>query len=295
MKDPVGAIPFFETAVQIFPPFPEAHYNLGTSARMACEVPKAVESLRAALRYSQDDDAIAERARKELHFLETTVLKTSPFPNLDAYLANAKLFDEAFKLLNNRDFEKAVQLFRRVLRENPTHVQSFGNLALAYAGLGQRAVAMECFERALALDPGYEPALANRQVVARMREGEPFFPDAIRETRNVSTERGEAPHPRATRKVEEPRLPQGNQTASCADERNHLPAQLRLAEDFGRIRKEGRCFGCGLSFNSCMALFGAWPFAFMTAWRAVILTIARKELCAAKSGSRLVPSRWPSN
>jgi hypothetical protein len=46
MKDPVGAIPFFETAVQIFPPFPEAHYNLGTSARMACEVPKAVEQLR---------------------------------------------------------------------------------------------------------------------------------------------------------------------------------------------------------------------------------------------------------
>jgi tetratricopeptide (TPR) repeat protein len=55
-------------------------------------------------------------------------------------------------------------------------------MALAYAGLGQRAAAMECFERALALDPGYEPALTNRRVVARMREGEPFFPDAIQET-----------------------------------------------------------------------------------------------------------------
>jgi tetratricopeptide (TPR) repeat protein len=182
MKDPVGAIPFLEKAVQILPPFPEAHYNLGTAARMACDIPKAVKALRAALRYSQADGEIAEMARKELHFLETTVLKESPFPNLDAYLANAKLFDEAFECLNKRDFEKAVQLFRRVLCENPNHVQSFGNIALAYAGLGQRAAAMECFERALALDPGYEPALVNRRVVARMREGEPFFPDAIQET-----------------------------------------------------------------------------------------------------------------
>jgi tetratricopeptide (TPR) repeat protein len=182
MKDPVGAIPFFEKAVQILPPFPEAHYNLGNSARMACDIPKAVKALRAALRYSQDDDGIAERARKELHFIETTVLKTSPFPNLDAYLANAKLFDEGFECLSKQNFEKAVQLFHRVLSENPTHVQSFGNLALACAGLGQRAVAMECFERALPLDPGYEPALTNRRVVARMREGEPFFPDAIQET-----------------------------------------------------------------------------------------------------------------
>ncbi len=28
-KDPVGAIPFFEEAVRIFPPLAEAHFNLG--------------------------------------------------------------------------------------------------------------------------------------------------------------------------------------------------------------------------------------------------------------------------
>jgi tetratricopeptide (TPR) repeat protein len=182
MKDPIGAIPFFEKAVQIFPPFPEAYYNLGTSARLACDIPKAVKALRAALRYAQADGEIAEMTRKELQFLETTVRKTSSFPNLDAYVANAKLFDEAFERLNARDFEKAVQLFRRVLIDNPSHVQSFGNLALAYAGLGQRSTAMECFERALALDPKYEPAITNRRVIARMREGEPFLPEAIQET-----------------------------------------------------------------------------------------------------------------
>jgi tetratricopeptide (TPR) repeat protein len=182
MKDPAGALPFFEKAVQILPPFPEGHYNLAIAARMACDIPKAVKALRAALRYSREDGEIAAKARQELQFLETTLLQTSPFPNLDAYLANAKLFDDGFVCLNQGDFEKAVQLFQRVLGENPTHVQSFGNMALAYAGLGRRAKAMECFDRALALDPEYEPAITNRRVVAPMREGEPFLPDGMKET-----------------------------------------------------------------------------------------------------------------
>ncbi|MGD1083229.1 MAG: tetratricopeptide repeat protein [Verrucomicrobiota bacterium] len=181
LKDPAGAIPFFEKAVQIFPPFPEAHFNLGNSARMAFDIPKAVAAYRAALRYSGKGDEIAEMAGNELRFIETTALKGSPFRNLDAYLANAKLYEEAFELLNKRDFEKAAKLFNRVLSENPGHVQSYGNLALAHAGLGRRAAAMECFERALALDPRYEPALLNRRVIERMREGEPFLPDALQE------------------------------------------------------------------------------------------------------------------
>jgi len=153
MKDPVGAIPFFEQAVQIFPPFPEAHLNLGTSARFNGEIPKAVQAFRAALRYCQAGDGVAERARKELQFIEITVLKGTRFPTLDAYLANAKLFDDAFVCLSDGEYQKAAELFHRVLSENPKHVQSYGNLALAYAGLGRRADAMECFDRALEHDP----------------------------------------------------------------------------------------------------------------------------------------------
>jgi tetratricopeptide (TPR) repeat protein len=181
-NDAVGAMPYFEKAVQLFPPFPEAHFNLGNSARKACDIPKAVAAYRSAIRYSQDDDKIAAMARDELQFLERLLLESSPFQNLDKYLANAKLFDEAFVRLTERNFEEAAQLFNRVLNENPNHVQSFGNLALAYAGLGKREVALECLEKALALDPRYEPALSNRRVIAKMRDGEPFVPAAIHET-----------------------------------------------------------------------------------------------------------------
>jgi len=181
-KDAPRAMRFFEKAVEILPPFAEAHFNLGNTARQACQIPKAVTAYRAAQRYSERGDGIAELARKELQWLEKVLLKATPFLSLDAYLANAKLFDAAFELLSAAEFERAARLFQEVLKENPEHVQSYGNLGLAYAGLGQRSDALACLDRALELDPGYEPARLNRRIIAQMREGEPFIPHAVYET-----------------------------------------------------------------------------------------------------------------
>jgi tetratricopeptide (TPR) repeat protein len=177
-KQPAAAIRFLEKAVAIFPPFPEAYFNLGMAARQTLNVVQAVEAFRAAERYSEDDP-VKEMARKELQWLEKTLLSNTSFRNLDAYLANARLFERAFQCLCHRQFDQAAELFQRVLSENSNHVQSYGNLALAYAGLGRRADALACLDRALELDPGYEPALQNRRVIAEMREGEPSIPDAI--------------------------------------------------------------------------------------------------------------------
>jgi lipoprotein NlpI len=71
---------------------------------------------------------------------------------------------------------------KTVLSQNPGHVQSHGNLALAYAGLGKKAAAVECFEKALSLDPTYEPAIKNRRITMEMREGEPFIAQGIQQT-----------------------------------------------------------------------------------------------------------------
>jgi tetratricopeptide (TPR) repeat protein len=193
-KAPAAAIPFFEKAVAIFPPFPEAHFNLANAAQVALDIPKAVVAYRAAARYSQDD-GIAEMARKKLQRLEEILLKNSPFPNVDAYVANARLFDRAFECLNRREFGQAAELFQRVLTENPRHVQSYGNLALAYAGLGRRADALACFDRALELDPDYEPARLNRRTTFNMREGEPFIPDAIKSVKYYADRIRGAAHP----------------------------------------------------------------------------------------------------
>jgi tetratricopeptide (TPR) repeat protein len=68
------------------------------------------------------------------------------------------------------------------LAQNPNHVQSHGNVALAYAGLGRKALALEHLDKALALDPAYEPAMQNRKIIEKMKEGEPHPLVAIAET-----------------------------------------------------------------------------------------------------------------
>ena len=182
LEDSESAIPFFQKAVRVFPPMAEAHYNLGSCYIKTCRIPEAVAALRKAIRYSDDDDHVAEKARDELQTLERMLKDTSPFPTLDAYIENQKLFDLAFEHLQAKRHEAAVDLFSRVLAQNPAHVQSHGNLALAYAGLGRKALALEHLDKALALDPTYGPAIQNRKVIAAMTEGEPHRPLAIAET-----------------------------------------------------------------------------------------------------------------
>ena len=176
------AIPFFEKAVSIFPLMAEAHCNLGLCYIKTAQIPKAVAAFRQAIRYSAGDDHVARKARDELQFLEKLVKDTGPFQTLDAYVQNQELFDLAFENLKARRYEAATELFSRVLAQNPKHVQSHGNVALAYAGLGRKALALEHLDKALALDPTYEPAIQNRKIIALMKEGEPHQPVAIAET-----------------------------------------------------------------------------------------------------------------
>ena len=58
------------------------------------------------------------------------------------------------------------------LEIDPKNVQSWGNLGLAYAGIGEKGKALECLDRALELDPEYEVAAVNRIAIEKLSEGE---------------------------------------------------------------------------------------------------------------------------
>jgi tetratricopeptide (TPR) repeat protein len=160
--------------VRIYPLMAEAYYNLGSSCFRICRIAKAAAAFRNAIRYSSDDDGIEAKARERLARMEQILTRDSPLATLDEYIENENLFGRAFECLKARRYDEGIELFNQVLKQNPRSVQSYGNMGLAYAGLGKKARALECLDKALELDPSYEPARNNRLAVLAMSEGKPL-------------------------------------------------------------------------------------------------------------------------
>jgi tetratricopeptide (TPR) repeat protein len=166
------ALEFFKRAVAIFPYLTEAHFNMAMTYIKLEDIGGVVRAFREVIRVGGDKELISE-AKRRLDDLDKMVRKLNGL-NLDAFVNNSETYGEAFAALQNRQFALAVDLFRCVLSTDPKHVQSWGNLGLAYASIGERGKALECLDKALELDPEYEIAAVNRKGIEKMEEGEPL-------------------------------------------------------------------------------------------------------------------------
>ena len=164
------AIARLERAVEIFPAFSQAHYNLGSAYRQKFDIENAVKAYKVAIAADGSDGEIAHLARERLHELEAIFMKDGE--SLSAHIQNRRIYDRGFAALQERRFQDAIDLFEQVLAARKDHVQSHGNMGLAYAFLGNKQKAIECLDTAIALDPGYEPAIVNRLVVVDLKDGE---------------------------------------------------------------------------------------------------------------------------
>jgi tetratricopeptide (TPR) repeat protein len=163
-------IEFFKRAVHIFPYLTEAHFNMAMAYIKLGDIAGVVRGFREVIRVGGDKELVSE-AKRRLDDLDKTVRELNGL-NLDAFLNNSETFDKAFAALQNNEFVSAINLFKRVLATDPKHVQSWGNLGLAYAGMGEKDKALECLDKALELDPEYEIAAVNRIGIEKMRKGE---------------------------------------------------------------------------------------------------------------------------
>lgn len=166
------AIEFFKRAVDIFPYLTEAHFNMAMAYMKLGDIAGVVRAFREVIRVGGREELVIE-AKKRLNDLDKTVRELNGF-DLDTYVKNSDTFNKAFSALQSRQFVPAINLFKRVLATDPKHVQSWGNLGLAYASIGERGKALECLDKALEIDPEYEIAAVNRIGIEKMREGEPL-------------------------------------------------------------------------------------------------------------------------
>lgn len=165
------AISFFEKAIHLNPWFTEAYYNLAGLYRQEFKTVESVVCLRKIIEIEGEKGPVGKLAKKDLVVFENTVLESSG-KTLDEYMATYALFDKAFDYLRNEHYQEAIFGFQQVLALDPNSVQSHGNIALAYSALGRQKIAIEHLDKALLLDPSYEPAQQNREIISQLAEGE---------------------------------------------------------------------------------------------------------------------------
>ena len=166
------AIEYFKKAVDIFPLFTEAYFNLANAYYKKINLASALENLKVVIKLDGKDGEYGKQAQDIIDHVEN-VINNSTSLSVDAFLENQKTFDKAYAALRRSEFKTAISLFNQVLKLEKEHVQSYGNLGIAYAGLGERKKAIENFDKALSIDPKYEPAILNKQIAIEMKEGEP--------------------------------------------------------------------------------------------------------------------------
>jgi hypothetical protein len=92
-----------------------------------------------------------------------------------AWACAAALAMAAATVLRNGDYASEVALWEATSQVPAAAPRAFNNLGVAYLGEGRWDDARAAFDRALALDPGYGRARANRErALAGQRTGDPF-------------------------------------------------------------------------------------------------------------------------
>ena len=162
---------FFKESIRIHPWFCEAYFNLACLYRQQVHIVQSIACFRKVIEIEGEQEDIGKLAKKELNSLGQLIQKASG-QTLDEYIQTKTIFEEAYESLKTERFEEAISLFKQVLALNPKHVQSYGNIGLAHSALGEQKTALEYLDKALLLDPTYEPAQINRENVLRLKEGE---------------------------------------------------------------------------------------------------------------------------
>ena len=165
------AIECFKKATDAFPYFIEAHFNKAVAYKNKLDIKNAIKSFKEVIEIGDPQADIVRQATEFVSGLERQIMETHNI-TLDQYLEAQVEFEKAFSCMEKGAWQQAITAFQKCIKLNKKHPQSYGNLGLCYARLGQKVDAIAAFDKALEIDPNYEPAMVNKSVVESLQDGE---------------------------------------------------------------------------------------------------------------------------
>jgi len=163
-------ISFLQKSIEFDPKFAYAYINLSIAYYKNFQLHKMMDTIHVMFKkakYEKESFGIAE----ERLISTEKLIKEHYDLTLEKYCDSQRLYEKAYNAMLNSDFKESIILFTESLKILPDHVQSFGNIGICFAKLGDKNRALKSFDAALLLDPEYELAIVNKAIVEQLKEG----------------------------------------------------------------------------------------------------------------------------
>lgn len=165
------ALQYFERAVAINPLFTEAWYNKGSIHQKKLEITEMIRAFQKVMELGDPSDDFVKTAEKMIKKTEREILKENGL-GLNEYIKFMEIFNKSFEAMEKKQWRKAISGYKQIIAKSPKHVQSYGNMGICYGFLNLKKQAIDAFDKALKIDPDYEPAKINREIVISLKDGE---------------------------------------------------------------------------------------------------------------------------
>lgn len=167
------SITWFDRTIKIYPYSFESHYNKAVSYRMLYDLPNCIRAYQKVIEIGPPDDPEVEQARSYIQEITATIREREGV-SLKDYLRAIDEFNQAFERMKRGEWSRALKGFRAAAALNERNAPCHGNMGLCLANLGRKSEALAELDRAIEIDPEYEPAISNRKLFEKLTEGIPL-------------------------------------------------------------------------------------------------------------------------